>query len=98
LQDRAEKMELAEKQRTCGHAEWVYEKDYSPFDTYIPHIKTCKSCKKVVGLQKEEWLQEQADLHYTKHEEFISKINALTEHAGYMEKYGLSQAGYIVYN
>jgi len=41
--------------------------------------KTCKLCGKVVEMEHEHWLQEQADMHYKKHCGFIEQINQMEE-------------------
>ena len=58
----------------CDHTEWEYEESFAGF-MYYECSKVCKRCGKTVYLRKEDWLQEQADLYYKKHEEMIEQLN-----------------------
>ena len=67
----------------CEHV-WEYESDVgrsmvsfmSGFD--YDYRKVCQ-CGKVIQMGHEEWLQEQADMHYKKHCECIDGLNELNE-------------------
>lgn len=62
----------------CSHTEWSYD-EHDGWLSPIRYRKTCAACGKEVCLTKEEWLQEQADEAYKKHEQLIERINNMEE-------------------
>lgn len=65
------------KMLECQHDDWVYEKCIFSWFDRDRYQRRCRACGKVVPLLKEDWLQEQADMHYEKHCQMIEKINEL---------------------
>ena len=78
-------LEKRVKQLECSHDEWQYYKDYNQFFTMsasgaidpFVYVKRCKHCEKSAPITQEQWLQEQADEAYKKHESFVEQINEL---------------------
>jgi len=83
--DEERKLEAIEKrvkQLECSHTSgWCYRTpsyERSTFAVFLTgHKKVCSSCGKEIVLPEEQWLQEQADEAYKKHEGFIEQINEL---------------------
>ena len=85
LEARVDALTRALNQVNCAHTEWTFnelDREY-PIMTvyggysYVQHNKVCDSCGKGVSMQKEEWLQEQANISFNKHERFIERINEI---------------------
>ena len=85
-----EALETRVKQLECSHTSgWYYRKPKGPETsikgwTYTlhppqPHRKVCQDCAKVVPMEEEQWLQEQADEAYKKHEQMVEQINELNK-------------------
>jgi|1_EtaG_2_1085319.scaffolds.fasta_scaffold16075_5 DNA replication protein DnaC len=87
-EEKIQELETRVKQMECEHGGWEYCKELEEYPLmnvwggyeFFTHSKKCTKCGKVVGnIPKEQWLQEQADLHYEKHIYFIGQINELNE-------------------
>ena len=60
------------EQKACRH-----EMEY--YWSFYGFVKKCKKCGKEEWITREDWLQEQADLHHKKHCQFIEMIKKETE-------------------
>ena len=72
-------LEKRVQQLECEHGEWKYNIKCDGY-VWVPvsFTKECGKCGKTVTLDRQDWLQEQADLHYEEHCHFIEKINMLS--------------------